>query len=176
MEIARRKNCATPNSMVEQFKSEFEALWQKTVASSGPDTEGEEFGSLIFYEASSNSYPLVQLSPGEHVRYGTTSYAPNHPALPKVGPDTENALREFRNQKRSVEFYVFFHTHPNFIGGDSRSGEPSGDDESYQRNYQNPLGILRSGKGYSFYSNGKTFWPKDDLANECIWKLNRKVK
>lgn len=178
MEIARRKNCATPNSLVQQFKKEFEALWDKTVASSEPGVEGEEFGSLIFYEASTNTYPLVELSPGRHLRMGKTSYAPYVPALPEIGPDTQKALTEFRNQKRSVELIVFFHTHPDYPGipSNSRSGKASPDDETYQRNYRNPLGIIRTGNGYSFFSNGKSFSTTDELANECIWVLNRGLK
>jgi hypothetical protein len=167
MAIARKKNCATPNSIVEQFKNDFEAQWKRTTQS------GEENGSLVFYEKSTNTYPLVKLSEGRHLRFGKTQYAPNVPAMPEIGRETDKALAEFRTTERSVYFLAFFHTHPNYPGGDSRSGEPTADaDIPYQSRYGNPLGIIRTGRGYSFFSNGKTFRPSDPKANDCIWQLN----
>jgi len=56
MDIARRKNCATPNSLVEYFKKDFEAQWDRTSRSGG------ENGSLLFYEQANNTYPKVTLS------------------------------------------------------------------------------------------------------------------
>jgi hypothetical protein len=174
MEIAREKNCATPNSLVEQFKREFESLWEKT-ASPRPGVEGEEHGALVFYEAATNNHPFVELSPGKHMRLGKTQYAPNVPAMPNIGPETREAFAGFSKSKRAVNFLAFFHTHPNYVGlpPESRSGDPSQQDEDYQRDHGNPLGIVRTGKGYSFFSNGKTFGPGDAKANDCVWQLNR---
>jgi hypothetical protein len=175
MGTARQKNCATPNSLVEHFKKDLESLWQKTVASSRPGVEGEEHGSLIFYEAATNTYPYVELSPGKHLVLGRSQYAPRDPAMPEAGADTANAERNFRNANRKVELLAFFHTHTNFPGipSESRSGEPTSSDTEYQRNHGNALGIIRTGKGYSFFSNGKSFGPGDQQANECISNLKR---
>lgn len=81
----------------------------------------------------------------------------------------------FNQAKRKVEFLAFFHTHPNFPGipAESRSGAPTPEDTDYQRRRGNPLGIIRTGKGYSFFSNGKEFGPEDARANACIVDLNR---
>jgi hypothetical protein len=167
MDIARRKNCATPNSIVEQFKNEFEAQWTRTTQS------GEENGSLVFYEGTTNTYPLVKLSEGRHLRYGKTQYAPVVPTMPEIGPETDKAIGSFRTAGRSVYFLAYFHTHPNFTSGASRSGEPSLDaDVPYQSRHGNVLGIIKTGQGYSFFSNGKTFRPGDAQANDCIWQLN----
>jgi hypothetical protein len=174
MDIARKKNCATPNSIVENFKKEFEALWDKTMATAKPGVEGEEFGALVFYEQASNTYPIVELSPGRHVPIGSKN-SPKVPALPEVGPDTNNALATFRNQNRIVEFLVFFHTHPNYTGipTESRAGKPSPDDKDFQRNHGNPLGIIRTGNGYFFFIKGKEFGQTDARANDCITTLKR---
>jgi hypothetical protein len=56
---SQQKNCATPNSLVELFKKDFEAQWKRTTQS------GEENGSLLFYEQATNTYPKVTLSEGE---------------------------------------------------------------------------------------------------------------
>ncbi len=167
MAIARRKNCATPNSIAEQFKDEFEAQWNRTLRT------GEENGSLVFYEQATNTYYRVSLSEGRHVSDRITSV----PALPEIGPETRNAFDHFSRVGRTVYLLAFFHTHPNFPhSGESRSGDPSGDDIQYQSNHGNALGILRTGKGYSFFSNGRRFWPDDARANECIWILNKQRK
>ena len=155
------KNCATPNSVVAYFRKDFEAQWERTTQS------GEENGSLIFYEQATNKYHKVTLSQGRHLG--------SDPALPEVGPETRKAFDDFRNAKQEVYFFAFFHTHPNYPhSGDSRSGDPSGGDIQYQSDYRNVLGIIRTGKGYSFFSNGRTFWPNDARANECIWTLNHR--
>ncbi len=158
MDIARRKNCATPNSIVEQFKNDFEAQWKRTTQS------GEENGSLLFYDKGTNAYPRVALSEGRPDTDGV-------PALPLARPETDKAFDDFRRSGRSIYFLAFFHTHPNYRSGDSRSGGPSGGDVQYQSDYRNVLGILRTGKGYSFFSNGSTFWPDNPRADECAWIL-----
>lgn len=144
------------------------------MATAKPGVMGEEFGALVFYERSTNSYPIVELSPGRHVPIGSPS-SPKVPAMPDVGPDTENALRIFRNKKRTVDFLVFFHTHPNSAGypPQSATGKPSYGDENYQRDYQNPVGVIRTGNGYSFYIKGKYFGPNDAMANDCITDLKK---
>ncbi|HEX6042837.1 MAG TPA: hypothetical protein VFZ22_00005, partial [Pyrinomonadaceae bacterium] len=168
MEIARRKNCATPNSIVEQYKLELEAQWERTTRT------GEENGSLFFWERAKNLYHRISLSEGKHIRLGTTQYAPVIPTMPEIGPETRNAIQYFSQSERNGEFLAFFHTHPNYPGGDSRSGEPTSDgDVPYQKANKNVLGIIRTGKGYSFFSNGKTFWPNDSKANDCIVDLNK---
>jgi YD repeat-containing protein len=174
-DTSQQKNCATPNSLVKYFKTQFEAQWDKTAKSAKPGVEGEENGSLIFYEGATNKYPIVELSEGSHVRLGSTSYAPSVPGLPEVGPETSKALADFSSSRRSVYFLAFFHTHPDFAGfpPESRSGDPSDWDKQYQRDYGNVLGIIRTSKGYSFFSNGKAFRSGDAKADECIWELNR---
>ena len=163
MAIAQRKNCATPNSIVEQYKLEFEAQWNRTLRT------GEENGALIFYEQAANSYFRLSLSEGRHFTDRITSV----PAMPEVRRETRNAFDDFSRQGRSLYLLAFFHTHPNFPHtGESRSGDPSGDDVQYQSDHGNALGILRTGKGYSFFSNGRTFRPDDPRANECIWIVN----
>jgi len=162
MDIAREKNCATPNSIVEYFKNKLEDHWSRTTET------GEENGSLLFYEAATNSYPDVKLSEGRHLRFGTTQYAPVLPAMPEIGPETRAAFQNFSAQGRTVYFLAFFHTHP----GSSQTGKPSGGDIQYQIDMNNVLGIIRTRNGYSFFSNGKTFGPGDAQANECIWLLN----
>jgi hypothetical protein len=159
---SKRDPCATPNSIVEQFRNDFEAQWRRTTQS------GEENGSLLFYEQANNTYPKVTLSEGRHVTDRITSV----PAMPEIGPETRKAFDDFKRAGRSVYFLAFFHTHPNFPSGDSRSGNPSWHDIQYQSDHRNVLGILRTGKGYSFFSNGRTFGPDDARANECIWILN----
>ncbi len=159
------KNCATPNSIVAHFKKDFEAQWTRTTKS------GEENGSLIFYEQATNTYPKVRLSEGRHMTDRITSV----PALPEIGPETRQAFEDFAKANRKVYFLAFFHTHPNYPRtGESRSGGPSSGDIQYQSDFKNALGILRTGKGYSFFSNGTTFWPGDSRANECIWTLNHR--
>ena len=165
--IARKKNCATPNSIVELFKKELESQWERTTRS------GEENGSLLFWERATNTYPRVPLSEGSHIRLGTTQYAPYIPAMPEIGPETRSAQDNFAAAGRTVDFLAFFHTHPNYPGGDSGSGDPSGDDIDYQSQHGNVLGIIRTGNGYSFFSNGRTFGANDPKANDCIWELNR---
>lgn len=155
MAIARKKNCATPNSIVEQVKAEFEAHWDRTTKS------GEENGSLLFYEAATNTYPEVKLSEGRHLRFGKTQYAPYLPTMPEIGPETRKALANFRSQGRDVYFLAYFYTHPNFASGRSATGEPSQDaDVPYQKDMGNPLGIIRTANGYSFFSSGKSFGPR----------------
>src|SRR5215208_4857826 len=85
MDIARRKNCATPNSIIEQFLSDFDAQWKRTTES------GEENGSLLFYERATNSYPKVTLSEGRHLTDRITSV----PAMPEIGPETRQAFFGF---------------------------------------------------------------------------------
>jgi hypothetical protein len=156
------KNCATPNSIVAQFKKVFEAQWTRTSQS------GEENGTLIFYEQSTNAYPTVTLSEGRHMKEGVGSI----PSMPEIGPETRKAFDDFLKAERTVYLLGYFHTHPNFPGGDSQSGNPSGGDIQYQLDNRNALGIIRTGKGYSFFSNGRTFLPNDPRANECVWTLN----
>jgi hypothetical protein len=152
------KNCATPNSVVAHFRNEFEAQWKRTTQS------GEENGSLIFYEQATNNYMRISLSEGRHFEGG--------PAMPEIRREIRNARDYFSREGRTLHLLAIFHTHPNYPSGDSRSGDPSSGDEQLQSDYGNALGIIRTGKGYSFYSNGKTFWPDDPRANECIWTLN----
>jgi hypothetical protein len=163
MEIAKRKNCATPNSIVETFKTHFEELWDKTVASGTEGTEGEENGEAIFYDPSNNTYPEVQFSQGVHLR-SRTSYGPTRPALPRAMQELEEAVTKYSN----ATLLVVFHTHPDFIGGESRSNKPTKDgDEDFISGFGG-LGIIRSGSGYGFYINGENFGPDSPLANECI--------
>jgi hypothetical protein len=89
---------------------------------------GEENGSLLFYDQATNTYPRVSLSEGRHIRLGRTQNAPVVPAMPEIGPETRRALDSFASARRSVYFLAFFHTHTNYPGGDSRSGDPSRDD------------------------------------------------
>jgi hypothetical protein len=155
------KNCATPNSVVNFYREKFEAQWERTKKS------GEENGTLIFYEAATNTYPTVELSQGAH--FGGV------PSLPQGRPETHKALADFRQSNRDVFFLAIFHTHPDFPGGDSRSGKPSGDDEQWQLDFENPLGIIRTSKGYSFFTGGRHHFDQNDpRANECIWSLNRR--
>jgi len=157
------KNCATPNSIVAHFKKEFEAQWARTTQS------GEENGSLIFYEQATNTYPKVTLSEGRHMTDRITSV----PAMPEIGPETRKAFEDFAKANQKVYLLAVFHTHPDYpYSMGSRSGNPSNYDIQYQSDHQNALGIIRTSKGYSFFSNGKTFWPNDPRANECIWTLN----
>lgn len=74
MAIAQKKNCATPNSIVEQYNLEFEAQWNRTLRT------GEENASLVFYEQSANNYFRLSLSEGRHLYDGITT----GPALPEV--------------------------------------------------------------------------------------------
>jgi hypothetical protein len=157
-----QKNCATPNSLVEAFKADFEAQWDRTRQSK------QENGTLIFYELQTNSYPTVKLSEGRHIQYRHTS----EPGLPESRAETRKALADFAKAGRNVYFLAIFHTHPDYPGGTSQSGNSSGGDNQFQLDFGNPLGIIRTSKGYSFYSNGRTFWPKDTKANECVWTLN----
>jgi len=158
IEIARRKNCATPNSVVAQYNLEFEAQWNRTSGS------GEENGSLVFYEQTANNYMRISLSEGRHFE--------GVPAMPEIRSETRKAIDYFKREERTLYLLAIFHTHSNFRNGESRSGAPSGDDIQLQSDFGNPLGIIRTGKGYSFFSNGRTFWPDDPRANECIWILN----
>lgn len=154
------KNCATPNSIVNHFREKFEAQWARTRRS------GEENGTLVFYEAKTNTYPTVELSEGKHFDGG--------PALPEGRMETRKALEEFSKAKRDVIFMAIFHTHPNYPGGDSREGKPSGGDIQWQADFRNPLGIIRTSNGYSFFTNGYSFDQKDSRANECVVTLNRR--
>lgn len=131
---------------------------------------GEENGSLVFYNQAKNTYPLVALSEGRHWPPRRTQYTPSLPALPDVGPETVKAKADHPG----AYFMAVFHTHPNWRSGESAPGGPSPDDIQYQSNHGNVLGIIRTGNGYSFFSNGKTFGPKDAKANECIVDLNRR--
>lgn len=130
---------------------------------------GEENGSLVFYDPAKNTYPLVALSEGRHWPPRRTQYTPSLPAMPEIGPETRKA----KANHPGAYFMAVFHTHPNWANGASAPGNPSPDDIQYQRNHGNVLGIIRTGNGYSFFSNGKTFGPNDAKANECIWELNR---
>jgi len=156
------KNCATPNSLLRYFNNEFEDQWKRTQKS------GEENGSLLFYEKSNNTYPRVQLSEGSHVTDRITSV----PALPESRKETRKAIQDYKNEGRDVYFLAVFHTHPDFSPGDPRSGEPSPDDVQFQSDFKNVLGIIRTSKGYTFFSNGKKFDSTDARANECITTLN----
>lgn len=102
MDIARRKNCATPNSIVEQFKNDFEAQWKRTTQSR------EENGSLVFYEKATNTYPLVKLSEGRQLRFGRTQYGYSVPAMPEIEPETNKAIGNFKSQRRDAYFLAFF--------------------------------------------------------------------
>jgi hypothetical protein len=88
--------------------------------------------------------------------------------------ETKQAISDFSKANRDVVFLAFFHTHPDFPGGDSRSGKPSGGDLQFQLDFSNTLGIIRTSNGYSFYSDGRSFDSKDVRANNCIWRLNQK--
>jgi len=94
---------------------------------------------------------------------------PNLPAMPDIGPETARAKADHRG----AYFMAVFHTHPNWVSGASAPGDPSGEDIQYQSDHGNVLGIIRTGKGYSFFSNGRTFRPSDAKANDCIWELNQ---
>jgi hypothetical protein len=163
MAIAQRKNCATPNSIVEQYKLEFEAQWNRTLRT------GEENGSLVFYEHAANTYFRLSLSEGRHL----TDRISTDPAMPESRGETRRALDYFRREGRNLYFLAFFHTHPNSPHTGKSSTGPSGDDIQFQSDFGNALGILRTGTGYSFFSNGRTFRPDDARANECIWSLNK---
>jgi RHS repeat-associated protein len=167
---APQKNCATPNSLVEFFKSKFEALWKSTVESAHDGNGGEENGADVFYEQSTNTYPLVQFSQGVHLPYLGVST----PEMPKAYEETKAAINKFSEEGRVDYFMAFFHTHPDWAPG--RPSNPDGDPEDmvFTRYFGNVLGIIRSSSGYRFYSGGQTFGPEDPRANECIVDLNHK--
>jgi hypothetical protein len=164
------KNCATPNSLVEQFKARFESLWDKTVKSQPRNTEDEENGEAIFYEQSSNTYPEVQFSQGYHFE-AKSGYYKSPPQMPEARTELRKAISAFEVAKRSVVLLAVFHTHPDYIGGDNRKAEPTQDDSDFLRDFGNPLGIIRNGKGYGFFINGKNFPSNDPRADQCIWDL-----
>jgi hypothetical protein len=161
------EGCATANKLINdpKLRKIFEGLWQRTTES------GEENGALLILEPEAKPISMIwgeTVSEGRHIRFGTTDYAPNLPALPDIGIDTRKIFDKFRSQGRKVVLLAFFHTHPNYPGGDSQSGNPSGPDEQFQSDNGNALGIIRTGNGYSFFLNGKTFGPSDPRADECI--------
>ena len=120
----------------------------------------------MFYEPATNQYLRISLSEGK--------YFEGVPALPDVRIETKRAISEFRKAKRDVYFLAFFHTHPDFFDGESRKNTPTAADVQYQSDFRNPLGIIRSSKGYGFFSNGKSFDSQHVNANSCIWRLNQK--
>jgi YD repeat-containing protein len=171
IEIARKKNCATPNSLVETFKGNFESLWDRTVNSGiRGEREGEENGTAIFYESSNNTYLEVQFSQGYHFE-SKSGYYKSGPQMPNARSELRKAITGFETARRKMALLAVFHTHPNFLGGDSRNATPTSDDKDFLRDFGNPLGIIRSGKGYGFFIKGKEFGPDDPKANECIWDL-----
>lgn len=124
MDIAQRKNCATPNSTVEQYKLEFEAQWNRTLRT------GEENGSAVFYEQASNNYMRISLSEGRHID--------NLPAMPESRRETRNARDYFSREGRTLYLLAFFHTHPNYAhSGESQSGNPSDGDIQFQSDFGN---------------------------------------
>jgi hypothetical protein len=140
-----------------------EKLWGDTMKS------GEENGGWFFYEPKANIVHLNRASEGRHITLGHGSqYAPRIAAMPEIGPETRDQFRQFAAEGRSVRMIAFFHTHPNYAGGGSAGDNPSGADMQFQYDYGNPLGIIRNGSGYAFFSNGRKFYPNDPKANECI--------
>jgi YD repeat-containing protein len=171
MDIARRKNCATPNSIVETFKAKFESLWDETVKSGiRAQKEGDENGMAIFYESSNNTYPEVQFSQGYHFE-AKSGYYNSGPQMPEARSELRRALMDFHVARRAVALFAIFHTHPDYLGGDNRNATPTEDDTGWLRDFGNPLGIIRNGKGYGFFIKGENFGPDDPRANECIWDL-----
>jgi hypothetical protein len=78
---------------------------------------------------------------------------------------------DFHVARRAVALFAIFHTHPNYLGGDSRNATANDDDMGFARDFGNPLGIIRNGKGYGFFIRGENFGPDDPRANDCIWDL-----
>lgn len=121
----------------------------------------------MFYEGKINTVHVNRASPG------------NPTSMPNIGPDTRNQFSQFRSEGRNVRMIAFFHTHANLPGdprygtGGSRSNSPSGDDDQFQFDRGNPLGIIRAGSGYAFFSNGRAFYPSDKKADMCIEDLRK---
>jgi hypothetical protein len=158
------EGCVTPNKLIndEDFKRVFEALWERTQKS------GQENGAVIIYEPAANTLHAESLSEGETIREGKSQYAPAIPAMPKSRSEINQHLSNYRSAGRRVALYAIFHTHPDFSPGNSRTGKPSGGDDQVQFDFGNPLGIIRTSKGYSFYDDGILFWPTEAKADQCI--------
>jgi RHS repeat-associated protein len=166
-------NCATPNSVLKQFKKDFDLQWDQTIDSK------EENGSAIFYDNDSKTYPkesLYKLKQGRHVPFrnpSTGNILSMDPAMPDAPGELRDLKDKFRQEGRNMYLLAFFHTHPNYVSGESRSGDPSDDDVNTLKRLNIPLGILKTGKGYSFFTphSNKGFTEDDPRANDCIWKL-----
>lgn len=155
----------TPNKLINEpkFRQLLDELWKRTTES------GEENGALVIIEPAASTLHSIELSEGQHITLGNkTQYAPRVAAMPEIGPETRAALNRFRGAGRQVALFAFFHTHPNYASGGSGSGDPSGSDIQFQYDYGNPLGVIRTGSGFSFFSDGVAFRPGDAKADECI--------
>ncbi len=158
---------------LETFKAKFDSLWDRTVKSGiRGKKEGEENGGAIFYEPSSNTYPVVEFSQGYHFE-SRSGYYSSGPQLPEARRELRKAIAGFQVERRKVTLFAVFHTHPDYLGGEKRNSTPSRDDKEWLKDFGNPLGIIRSGKGYGFVIHGKEFGPDDPKANDCIWDLMR---
>lgn len=155
--------CVTPNKIINfpAFRSIFERQWERTKQS------GQENGTVLILEPQAQPIALLhsrELSEGRHVKMGIG----NVPAMPEAAGETDKHLASLRRDGRRVVLLAFFHTHPDLYGGRSRTNDPSGDDYQFQFEYGNALGIIRTSNGYSFFSNGTTFWPDNPKADECL--------
>ena len=88
--------------------------------------------------------------------------------------EMKDAIKNLAVEMPDIIFMAWYHTHPNFkASGKPMSGEPSGGDGDVgiQSDLGYPLGIIRTGDGYFFFMDFKTFRSSDPMANKCITDL-----